>query len=69
MKNTILLFSALLLMPVLAKGATTGAEFLEIGTDARLGAMGSAGAAAAGGINALAYNPAGLTAVNSAARR
>ena len=66
MKNTILLFSALLLMPAMGKCATTGAEFLEIGTDARLGAMGSAGAAAAGGINALAYNPAGLTAVNSA---
>jgi len=38
----------------------SGAEFLRIDTDARAGAMSSAGAASASGISALNYNPAGL---------
>jgi len=38
----------------------SGAEFLRIDTDARAGAMSSAGAASATGISAITYNPAGL---------
>jgi hypothetical protein len=41
----------------------SGAEFLRIDTDARAGAMASAGAASATGISAMAYNPAGIAAM------
>ena len=42
----------------------SGAEFLRIDTDARAGAMSSAGAASAMGISAINYNPAGLASMN-----
>ena len=41
----------------------SGAEFLRIDTDARAGAMASAGAASASGISAMAYNPAGIVSI------
>ncbi|MDO8805228.1 MAG: PorV/PorQ family protein [Elusimicrobiota bacterium] len=63
MKKTILIFSWLLLVSAAAKAAGTGAQFLRIDTDARLSGMGSAGIASALGINALNYNPAGLSAI------
>ncbi|OGR67527.1 MAG: hypothetical protein A2X30_02690 [Elusimicrobia bacterium GWB2_63_16] len=44
----------------LSQALESGAEFLRIDTDARAGAMSSAGAASASGISALNYNPAGL---------
>ncbi|MBI4655557.1 MAG: PorV/PorQ family protein [Elusimicrobia bacterium] len=65
MKKTILIFSGLLMISVVAKAVQTGAQFLKIGTDARLSGMGSAGVASAFGINALNYNPAGLSAITS----
>lgn len=51
-----------LLVPVtgISQALESGAEFLRIDTDARAGAMSSAGAASATGISALNYNPAGL---------
>ena len=42
----------------------SGADFLRIDTDARAGAMGSAGTAAAFGAAALNYNPAGMATMN-----
>jgi len=42
----------------------SGAEFLRIDTDARAGAMSSAGAASSLGISAMNYNPAGLASMN-----
>ena len=65
MKNTFKIFSLLLLAATSAKAAMTGAQFLKIDTDARLSGMASAGVASAIGINALSYNPAGLTAITS----
>ncbi|MBI4802552.1 MAG: hypothetical protein HY796_08520 [Elusimicrobia bacterium] len=44
----------------LTNALQSGAEFLKIDTDARAGAMSSAGAASAMGISAIAYNPAGI---------
>ena len=44
----------------ISEALESGAEFLRIDTDARAGAMSSAGAASAMGISALTYNPAGL---------
>ena len=44
----------------ISQALESGAEFLRIDTDARAGAMSSAGAASAMGISAIAYNPAGL---------
>src|SRR3989338_625252 len=44
----------------ISEALESGAEFLRIDTDARAGAMSSAGAASASGISALNYNPAGL---------
>lgn len=63
MKNTILLFSALLLASASARAGVTGAQFLKIDTDARLSGMASAGTASMYGIGALGYNPAGLSAL------
>ena len=65
MKNTIKIFSAILLVSAAANAAQTGAQFLKIDTDARLSGMASAGVASALGVNALNYNPAGLRAINS----
>lgn len=65
MKNTIKIFSAILLVSAAANAAQTGAQFLKIDTDARLSGMASAGVASALGVNALNYNPAGLSAINS----
>lgn len=52
----------LALMPSarISEALESGAEFLRIDTDARAGAMSSAGAASAMGISAMNYNPAGL---------
>ena len=44
----------------ISQALESGAEFLRIDTDARAGAMSSAGAASATGISAITYNPAGL---------
>jgi len=44
----------------ISQALESGAEFLRIDTDARAGAMSSAGAASAMGISAITYNPAGL---------
>ncbi len=63
MKNTIKIFSLLLLVSAAANAAQTGAQFLKIDTDARLSGMASGGAASALGVNALSYNPAGLAAM------
>ncbi|MGD9643955.1 MAG: PorV/PorQ family protein [Elusimicrobiales bacterium] len=65
MKNIIKIFSVILLVSVAANAAQTGAQFLKIDTDARLSGMASAGVASALGVNALNYNPAGLSAINS----
>ena len=65
MKNTIKIFSVLLLVSTAANAAQTGAQFLKIDTDARLSGMGSAGVASALGVSALNYNPAGLAAMTS----
>jgi len=65
MKNTIKIFSIILLVSTAAQAAQTGAQFLKIDTDARLSGMASAGVASALGVNALNYNPAGLSAINS----
>jgi hypothetical protein len=65
MKNTIKIFSVILLVSAAANAAQTGAQFLKIDTDARLSGMASAGVASALGVNALNYNPAGLSAINS----
>lgn len=47
----------------ISQALESGAEFLRIDTDARAGAMSSAGAASAMGISAITYNPAGLASV------
>lgn len=65
MKNTIKIFSVILLVSTAAQAAQTGAQFLKIDTDARLSGMASAGVASALGVNALNYNPAGLAAMTS----
>lgn len=65
MKNTIKIFSVILLVSTAARAAQTGAQFLKIDTDARLSGMASAGVASALGVNALNYNPAGLAAMTS----
>ena len=44
----------------ISEALESGAEFLRIDTDARAGAMSSAGAASAMGVSAISYNPAGL---------
>jgi len=44
----------------ISEALESGAEFLRIDTDARAGAMSSAGTASAMGISAINYNPAGL---------
>ena len=44
----------------ISQALESGAEFLRIDTDARAGAMSSAGAASAMGISAINYNPAGI---------
>ena len=44
----------------ISQALESGAEFLKIDTDARAVSMGSAYTAAADGVNAIAYNPAGL---------
>ena len=48
----------------ISQALESGAEFLRIDTDARAGAMSSAGAASAMGISAIAYNPAGLASMD-----
>ena len=63
MKSKIIIFSMILLASTAANAAMTGAQFLKIDTDARLSGMASAGVASAMGINALSYNPAGLSAI------
>jgi len=65
MKNTIKIFSVILLVSTAANAAQTGAQFLKIDTDARLSGMASAGVASALGVSALNYNPAGLAAMTS----
>ena len=60
MNKTILIFSGLILLAANAKSGSTGAQFLKIDTDARVSGMAAAGVAAVHGINALAYNPAGM---------
>lgn len=62
-KNILKIFSLLILAAAAAQAAPTGAQFLKIDTDARLSGMASAGAASALGVNALNYNPAGLSAM------
>ncbi len=54
-----------LLIPTtrLSSALESGAEFLRIDTDARAGAMASAGAASASGISAMSYNPAGIVSI------
>jgi len=47
----------------ISQALESGAEFLRIDTDARAGAMSSAGAASAMGISAISYNPAGLASI------
>lgn len=47
----------------ISEALESGAEFLRIDTDARAGAMSSAGAASTMGISAIAYNPAGLASI------
>ena len=63
MKNSMKIFSLLLLVSAAANAAQTGAQFLKIDTDARLGGMASAGVASALGVSALNYTPAGLAAM------
>jgi len=55
----------LVLMPSakLSQALESGAEFLRIDSDARMGALGSAGAASAFGISAITYNPAGIASI------
>lgn len=48
----------------ISQALESGAEFLRIDTDARAGAMSSAGAASSSGISAMNYNPAGLASIN-----
>lgn len=48
----------------ISEALESGAEFLLIDTDARAGAMSSAGTVSAMGISAIAYNPAGLASLN-----
>jgi hypothetical protein len=55
-----MLFFTLLPVTEVSQALESGAEFLRIDTDARAGAMSSAGAASAMGISAINYNPAGL---------
>lgn len=57
---------ALLSIPTttISSALESGAEFLRIDTDARAGAMSSAGAASSMGISAMNYNPAGLASMN-----
>lgn len=62
-KNILKIFSLMILAAGTVQAAGTGAQFLRIDTDARLSGMAAAGAAAAQGVNALAYNPAGLAAL------
>ena len=47
----------------ISQALESGAEFLRIDTDARAGAMSSAGAASAMGISAITYNPAGIVSI------
>ena len=47
----------------ISRALESGSEFLRIDTDARAGAMSSAGAASAMGISAMTYNPAGLASI------
>lgn len=47
----------------ISEALESGAEFLRIDTDARAGAMSSAGAASAMGISAMSYNPAGIASI------
>jgi len=56
----LLLLFLLIPAPKISEALESGAEFLRIDTDARAGAMSSAGAASAMGISAISYNPAGL---------
>ena len=48
----------------ISQALESGAEFLRIDTDARAGAMSSAGAASAMGISAMNYNPAGIASIS-----
>jgi len=48
----------------ISEALESGAEFLRIDTDARAGAMSSAGAASAMGISAINYNPAGIATIS-----
>ncbi|OGR69107.1 MAG: hypothetical protein A2081_06270 [Elusimicrobia bacterium GWC2_61_19] len=57
---TLLLLLVLIPSAKISEALESGAEFLRIDTDARAGAMSSAGAASAMGISAIFYNPAGL---------
>ncbi|MCK5583285.1 MAG: hypothetical protein KAI33_05820, partial [Elusimicrobiales bacterium] len=54
---------AFILIPItkVSQALESGAEFLRIDTDARAVSMGSAYTAAASGVNAITYNPAGLS--------
>jgi len=62
MKN-FLLFSLLISFTNPANALESGAQFLKIDTDARAVSMGAAYTALASGVESLAYNPAGLSAV------
>ncbi|OGR45250.1 MAG: hypothetical protein A2X35_03120 [Elusimicrobia bacterium GWA2_61_42] len=57
---TLLVLFLLIPSAKLSQALESGADFLRIDTDARAGAMSSAGAASAMGISAITYNPAGL---------
>ena len=62
----LLLLLVLIPAPRISGALESGAEFLRIDTDARAGAMSSAGAASAMGIGAISYNPAGIATIGKA---
>jgi len=60
-----LILAFLLIPPTkISRALESGAEFLRIDTDARSGAMSSAGAALSQGISAITYNPAGIASMD-----
>jgi len=60
----LLLLFVLIPSAEMSSALESGAEFLRIDTDARAGALSSGGTAAAMGISAISYNPAGLASMN-----
>lgn len=63
MKNTIILSLLISFTGLTVSALESGAQFLKIDTDARAVSMGAAYTALASGVDSLAYNPAGLSAV------